>query len=283
MSNQPDVIEKYLDQVCWELLLLPEDDIAEIRNELREHLQSSIEALVATGIDADTARARAIKKFGKARTVGREIARKSPFTWLWRRDGEGRPTISAVNGTIDAIGSMLFIVYIALTTGVLGFHIAVTLPLWIAPICILVFIVQGYLNGMSSIIRQASEQKFSILRRQAAMVLRSQSSTGLPWWKRVLDLHKISPILRVALPLVDKPRLRSHWYLFAFLGLISTQVVWRDYTHRPKTATPGDGYFMLLCAMWLGQTIGELGCIVYFRYRRRLMTTEGGNGDVESA
>jgi hypothetical protein len=87
MSNQPDTIENYLDQVCLHLRVIPEGDLADIRSELREHLHLTVDALVADGVDRHDAAAQAIRRFGPASRIGNRILATFPYFWTWDWEG----------------------------------------------------------------------------------------------------------------------------------------------------------------------------------------------------
>jgi len=70
MCNQ---LEKYLSQIEKQLAALPIEQRQDELREIRSHLEMMIEENVASGFDADEAVAKALKQFGAADKLGRDL------------------------------------------------------------------------------------------------------------------------------------------------------------------------------------------------------------------
>jgi len=79
MHNQ---LEKYLSQIEKQLAALPVEQRQEELREIRSHLEMMIDVNIARGFDAEEAVTKAIKQFGSAQKVGKELRQSKPFSWL---------------------------------------------------------------------------------------------------------------------------------------------------------------------------------------------------------
>jgi len=265
MPDQPDVIERYLDRVCSFLQMLPEEEVAEIRCELREHLQLSTDGFIASGMDVEQASEAATRKFGKARSVGLDLALKSAGGWL--RKTEGGVLSVFIGPTAELLTALRWSVLPFAIVAAFGADF--TLGRWacffILPM-IIMSAVMGFYDGINSIVQQAAQSDFSGVSR--AIIQRSSQidATDLPWWKRWLNFQKVVPALEIALPRISKvrPAARIWWQLPVCFILCSA--AW------PKIVSWDAGVYKYLClfntAFLPGIVFGHLTCIAYICYRR---------------
>jgi len=284
MSNQPDVIEKYLDQVCWHLQMMPEDDVAEIRCELREHLRLSVEDLVANGMTAEAAPSEATRKFGRARRVGLDIAMKSPYAWMWHRAEDDEITMAV---GFPAVSYLLLLlpaaVMILAALFSWHFHHRFLVPMWFVLLSGIPFFIYGLFEATTLMIRKASEKNFNQLSREIAVAVRTFDANSLPRWKRALNLHRVLPAMRLALPFVDnRAILRRSLLLFVFGSIQSAGMIWL-LTSVHGAPRHGDYGVLLVPAMFGGEFIGEAAFLSYIWFRRRLIGSKKEAGDVEPA
>lgn len=169
MPNPPDPIKTYLDDVCLNLKMMPEDDVDLIRAELRQHLDASVDALVVDGLDRAKAVDEAIRRFGKAGRVGKEIAAKSPNAWVWNRDKQGAPDLPEVPAVLFV--AMFLGTVIASCCDHFYRHAG-----WSTPTSALVYIIGGVLLEIRTFTRSVFERDLIGSIRDAIETARSTSA-----------------------------------------------------------------------------------------------------------
>jgi len=276
MSTQPDVIEKYLDQVCGYLQMMPEDDVAEIRCELREHLRLSVEDLVANGFDPAAAAGEAVRRFGRTRRVGLDIAMKSPYAWLWSRSPDDEIKIGTFF-KLDNLGSFLALLIVIL----IGFLSGPKISGWTIALFAVPQFVVGLLSGATSIIKTAVEKDFNGASQAIACAARDFDATRFPHWKRRLGLHRLLPALRVAIQYVDRRKLPGVLWLGAGAVVMAFMIRYfyvRDGGDLFPLTIPS-----LLASQFFGFCAFRVGLHLYIQNRPELGANRGGKDDVESA
>lgn len=109
-NDQDPVVEDYLDQVIAPLVPdMPYEERQEIRAELKGHLLTQVEALVAQGHERAEARATALKQFGKPSVVAKQ--------WLEDAETTSRHARSAATRRATALALVLFGADVALVFG----------------------------------------------------------------------------------------------------------------------------------------------------------------------
>ena len=273
MPDQPDVIEKYLDQVCGYLQMMPEDDVAELRCELREHLHLSVEDLVANGLDPAVAPGEAVRRFGRARRVGLDIAMKSPYAWMWKRAEDDEITLS-IGGSrfLGFVFSLPLLITVFFYLIEWGLHMRLGVPWWGVVLVLIAGLPQGGFNAISFTVHKASSKDFNQVSREIAIAARSFDASSLPRWKRNLNLHRVLPAMHIALPRIEDKeilrRIRSLIVIssFAVLGFNGLAYLRRVHNYDFN-------YVFLASALFIGMYIGEAAFLAYILYRRHRATS----------
>lgn len=81
MINPPDndILWEYMDRLRWRLRRMPEDWVADVTQEIRQHLEEMVADLVAAGYSKEAAVRSAESKFGSPEKVGDRL--------MWGRSG----------------------------------------------------------------------------------------------------------------------------------------------------------------------------------------------------
>jgi len=275
LPNQSDPIEKYLDRVCRYLQMMPEDDVAEIRRELREHLELSTAELVSSGMTDDDAPREAIRRFGKAKDVGLDIAMKSAYAWMWRVTSKGDISMTS---SIDRLTRFVyFLPSVILVSIIVAKQISNASPdntPWLVVVSFGFYLLSGAGNAASFIVTHAVGNDFNQMSRRIAVALRMIDDSKMPSWRRKLKMHRVYAALRIALDHVQTRDIRSRVTILAILdGLIMLPYcifVYHD------TVTAGHRYSaLMLPASFMGQPIGEMIVLACIWFRRKSMVVSG--------
>jgi len=103
------LVEDYLDHVSAQLLALPQARRTELRREIGQHLRASAAAHEELGSAPDEAVRAAVRQFGDARTVGRNLARQ------WQRDPANASFRHDYKRALAAFGGLALFDVVAMT------------------------------------------------------------------------------------------------------------------------------------------------------------------------
>jgi len=165
-ARKVDPVDSYLASIKGYIQDLPKENSDEIVDEIRVHLQSSIDALVELGWDPAVAPDEAIRRFGPAPRIGRKIVEDYPYSWAWQRDKYGLATTPEIPQWLFSI-LMLAASFAAVKYG----------P---NQTILVLFVIYGAISETTDIIREGFKADPDTIAFRSISVARSLRSSNVP-------------------------------------------------------------------------------------------------------